>query len=149
MKLHQQLQQAQANAHAYYLQLHQVHWLIQGFEFMPLHKMTEEEYERMSSLYDDLAERQLQKGHMPLLSATELMQAATLVPLDAKVFDRKSVVVFLMEYHRYWLATFRDIAQVAADKGDSVTQAFAEEQLPHWEKSQWMLKAMAGEAQYD
>lgn len=56
-----QLKTIQANAHAYYLQLHQIHWLVQGPRFKAMHEMTEGYYERMSEMYDDAAERLLQK----------------------------------------------------------------------------------------
>ncbi|WP_319379799.1 DNA starvation/stationary phase protection protein [Thiomicrorhabdus sp.] len=148
MSVANQLKIIQANAHAYYLQLHQVHWLVQGPRFKAMHEMTESYYERMSELYDDAGERLLQKGLLPLLQQKELMQAATIAELSATRFDEKEVLAYVESMLNHWHESFKKLVDVAEEEGDRVTAGMADEQLETLEKDIWMLKATKGEASY-
>ncbi|BBN59766.1 Dps family protein [Hydrogenovibrio marinus] len=143
-----QLKTIQANAHTYYLQLHQIHWLVQGPRFKAMHEMTEGYYERMSEMYDDAAERLLQKGAMPLLSIDELKVASTLAPLSDKVFDEKAVLAYVEKMLKHLIDSYRTLAETADDEGDRTTAALADDQLEVLEKEEWMLLATKGEAKY-
>lgn len=148
MSVTTQLKTLQANAHAYYLQLHQIHWLVQGPRFKAMHEMTEGYYERMSELYDETAERLLQKGAMPLLNHDELKQVSTVSQLNETLFDEKSVLAYVELMVTDLIKSFRALAETADAEGDRVTAAMADEQLEVLEKDDWMLLATKGEAQY-
>ena len=144
-----QLKTIQANAHTYYLQLHQIHWLVQGPRFKAMHEMTEAYYERMSEMYDDAAERLLQKGALPLLNIDELKQAATLPALDAKCFNEKAVLDYVEAMLKHLIASYKELAETADDEGDRTTAALADDQLEVLEKEEWMLLATKDEAKYE
>ncbi|WP_319557638.1 DNA starvation/stationary phase protection protein [Thiomicrorhabdus sp.] len=148
MSVANQLKSIQANAHAYYLQLHQVHWLVQGSRFKAMHEMTESYYERMSELYDDAGERLLQKGLLPILNQKELLQASTIAELTATRFNEKDVLEYVEAMLNHWSTSFKALAASAEDEGDRVTTAMADGQLETLEKDIWMLKATKGEAAY-
>lgn len=143
-----QLRTVQANAHAYYLQLHQIHWLVQGTRFKAMHEMTEGYYERMSELYDDAAERLLQKEALPLLNIDQLKDTATLPPLTATCFEENDVLAYVEAMLKHWISAFEELAAAAEEEGDRATTAMADEQLEVLEKEDWMLKATKGEANY-
>lgn len=143
-----QLKTIQANAHAYYLQLHQIHWLVQGPRFKAMHEMTEGYYERMSALYDDAAERLLQKGAMPLLSIETLQQTATIPALKETSFDEKSVLAYVELMVKNLIKAFSALAVAADEEADRATAALADGQLEMLEKDDWMLLATKGEAKY-
>lgn len=148
MSVINQLKTIQADAHAYYLQLHQIHWLVQGTRFKAMHEMTEGYYERMSELYDDAAERLLQKGALPLLNLDELKDASTLPALTETRFDEKAVLAYVESMLAHWIKAFKALAEAAEAEDDRVTTAIADEQMEVLEKDDWMLKATKGEAVY-
>lgn len=148
MSVVNQLKTIQANAHVYYIQLHRIHWLVQGARFKAMHQMTEAYYERMSELYDDAAERLLQKGALPLLEMDELKAAATITPLTPVVFDEKDTLQYVEAMLKSLIESFRALAEAAEAEGDRVTTAMADGQLEALEKEDWMLLATKGEANY-
>ncbi|MGC9385804.1 MAG: Dps family protein [Hydrogenovibrio sp.] len=148
MSVINQLKTIQADAHAYYIQLHQIHWLVQGMRFKAMHEMTEGYYEQMSELYDDAAERLLQKGAMPLLNQDELKAATSLGALNETRFDEKAVLAYVEAMLAHWIKAFKALAEAAEAEDDRVTVAMADGQLETLEKDDWMLKATKGEAVY-
>lgn len=148
MSVVSQLKTIQANAHMYYLQLHQIHWLVQGPRFKALHEMTEAYYERMSEMYDDAAERLLQKGALPLLNIDELKQASTITELNDKCFDEQAVLVYVEAMLKQLITSYKELAEIADEEGDRTTAALADDQLEVLEKEEWMLLATKNEAVY-
>ncbi len=74
----QKLNQNLADLHILYVKLHNYHWNIQGPQFVTIHKTTEEFYERVAELYDEIAERILQLGDKPLATVKGYIENAQL-----------------------------------------------------------------------
>jgi starvation-inducible DNA-binding protein len=54
-----------ANLAVWSVKLHNIHWNVQGLQFMPVHKFTEELYDGAFEAYDDVAERIKILGETP------------------------------------------------------------------------------------
>jgi len=132
-----------ANVQVVYVKLHNYHWNIQGKQFFEIHKVTEGYYEEFAKIYDDLAERILQLGGKPLSSMKEYLEFATVKEEMAKDFIASDVTKNLMSDFEKVYDNFKEIRQLANEIDDPVTVGYAEEQMGHFEKTFWMLRAFS------
>lgn len=141
-KVIEQLKQTQADAHALYIKMHNYHWNIKGMDFFPVHDHTEKIYNKMSELYDDTAERVLQLGAKPYLTAKELASATKIEDEQKDSFNSKEVVAAIVKEYEYLLEEFKKLSQAASEEDDKTTEAFADDHVAELEKDLWMLKSM-------
>lgn len=141
-KVIEQLKQTQADAHALYIKMHNYHWNIKGMDFFPVHDHTEKIYDKMSELYDDTAERVLQLGGKPYLTAKELLEATKIEDETKDSFNSKEVVTAIINEYKYLLEEFRNLSELASEANDKTTEAFADDHVAELEKDLWMLSSM-------
>lgn len=143
-KVIEQLNQIQADANILYIQFHNYHWNVKGLQFVSIHNYTEEAYEEMSTLFDDAAERAIQLGGKAIVCPKTLMETSKVEPLKSDTFCPKDVVEGMKKSYEYLLKAFKKLREVADEKDDSTTVAFAEDHIAGIEKRIWMLNAMLG-----
>ncbi len=136
-----QLNQIQADAHALYVKIHNYHWNIKGMQFYPIHNKTEEIYDKLGVLYDDLAERAIQLGGKAVLTLGAIVSLAKIKEEKGDSFDAKYVVESIIKDFRYLKGKFQELATAADEVNDSTTVAMAEEEVAYLEKELWMLGA--------
>lgn len=139
MKMNQSL----ANIQVVYVKLHNYHWNITGKQFFEIHKVTEEYYEQFATIYDDVAERILQLGGKPLASMREYLEYATINEEMSKEFTAADVSKNVLADFEVIYNNFKEIRALADELDDPVTLGYVEEQMAHFEKAFWMLKAFA------
>lgn len=137
------LKQLQADSHALYVKLHNYHWNIEGADFFPVHNYTEEIYNNMSVLYDDVAERVLQLGSKPYLTMSELVSATKIEDETRDSFRSKDVVNSIIKDYNYLLGLFKNLSEAAGEAGDKTTEGFADEHVAKLEKDLWMIGNMS------
>lgn len=135
------MNQCLSNLQVAYVKLHNYHWNIQGKQFFEIHKVTEEYYEQFATMYDDVAERILQLGGKPLSSMKEYLENATIKEEAAKDFNAETVAKNVVADFEAIYNDFKEIRSIADEADDPVTIGYAEEQMGHFEKAFWMLKA--------
>ncbi len=136
-----QLNQIQADANAYFVAFHDLHWNVKGLQFFSLHEATEEAYDEMSELFDDAAERAIQIGGKAITKQSELVSAAK-APFNHKdSYTAIEVVEALKSAYTYLLAEFKKLHETAEAAGDIVTSNFAQDKFASYEKKIWMLSA--------
>jgi starvation-inducible DNA-binding protein len=129
-----------ANYQVYYQNLRGFHWNIQGKYFFELHVKFEELYNDSAIKIDEVAERILTIGHVPLHTFKDYLDMASLQPARDINDGVKAVETIIAN-----LSTIVDqqkvLRTIAEDGKDSATgdllAAFVEEQ----EKTLWMYKA--------
>lgn len=135
------LNQIQADAHALYVKVHNYHWNIKGMHFYPIHNKTEEIYDYLAGIYDDVAERAIQLGGKAVLTMGAIASLTGIKEESGESFEGRYVLERIIEDFSYLKGKFQELAAAADELGDSTTVALAEEQIAHFEKEIWMLKA--------
>jgi len=136
-----QLNQIQSDAHAMFVKVHNYHWNVKGMQFYAIHNKTEEIYNDMATLYDDMAERAIQLGGQAVLSMSEIIKITRIEEEKENNFDAKSVVSSLIKDFEYLKGAFETLSHVAEEAGDKTTVAMADEKIARFEKELWMMKA--------
>lgn len=136
----QLLNQVQADALMMFTKLHNYHWNVKGLQFYGMHEKTEEFYNHFSTMYDDVAERLLQLGIKPIVTLKGAMDKTKIKEETKDTFDVKYVAENILEDFQYFLKTFKELS--AAAEQDAPTQAYADDQIGHFQKEIWMLSSL-------
>lgn len=131
-----------ADSAVLFTKLHNYHWNIQGVQFFGIHQKTEELYEYVSTMYDDLAERNLQIGGTPLVSLKQYLEKARISEDEKTDFNAKYVVEKIAADFEFLVKEFKELSEMS--ENDPVTAAYADDQTAFFEKQIWMLKAFLG-----
>ncbi|WP_120944387.1 MULTISPECIES: Dps family protein [Helicobacter] len=135
------LKQLQADSLVLFVKLHNFHWNVKGPDFYPVHKFTQEVYEQFAELFDDLAERVTQLGHVPVVTLGEALKVAHVKEESRHSFSSKEVFEAVLKDYEHLEKHFAQLSDLAGQTDDKVTVAYADEQLGHLQKAIWMLKA--------
>ena len=129
-----------ANYQIYYQNLRGCHWNVRGNRFFVLHAKFEELYNDAIEKVDEIAERVLTLGGVPLHSYAAYAKVAT---LEAKenVTDGDECLRGVVENIQVLLKQERELLQVAAEIGDDGTQDVFSSYISEQEKLLWMLNA--------
>lgn len=129
-----------ADYQIFYQNLRGFHWNIQGRDFFELHIKFEELYNDAAIKVDEIAERILTVGGVPIHSFQDYLNTS-LIAAVKNVHDGETAVNTIVDNLEYLVKLEREIKETAAENGDSGTEdqmsAFIEEQ----EKTLWMYKA--------
>ncbi|KGI55939.1 Dps family protein [Campylobacter sp. MIT 97-5078] len=134
-----QLLQIQADAHSLWIKFHNYHWNVKGLQFFAIHEYTEEAYEEMAKLFDDVAERLLQIKEKALVCSKELSELAKTPKVQKDCFTTLEVLELVKEDYNYLLKEFKKLDEVASKAGDTTTSMLAQDKIAHLEKALWML----------
>lgn len=116
------------------------HWNVTGMAFDPLHALFQEIYEDHFSAQDRLAERIKALGGDADGRFSKALEAATIVECDGAISAR-DMVKRLAQDQAYLSSALRDLASLADDANDIVTNDMAIERAEIHDKFAWMLKA--------
>lgn len=135
-----QLNQIQADAHAFFIAFHDYHWNVKGLQFYAIHEYTEKAYEEMAELYDDTAERAIQIGGKAILKADELVKLGSKAPvLQKDSYTPTEVLEEIRKAYKYLVEEFKKLEEVAEKAGDTTTSNMAQDHYGDYEKKIWMI----------
>lgn len=134
-----QLNQLQADAWVLVAKFHNYHWNVKGSQFYSIHSYTEEAYDSLFGLFDDVAERAIQIGGKAIVCPSKLVELAKAPVVEKDSFECKEVLELVRKDYEYLLKEFKVLRKVAEEADDCGTQAFAEENIAKYEKAIWML----------
>lgn len=135
------LKQIQADSIVFYMKLHNLHWNVEGLLFKPIHEMTEEIYENIADVFDDVAERVIQLGDKPYVTLSDALKNAKIKEESATKFKGEEVLKMILKDFEYFLSSFKTLSDEADKAGDSTTTDYANGVIAQFEKNIWMLKA--------
>lgn len=134
-----QLAQLQADAHSLWIKFHNYHWNVKGLQFAAVHKYTEDAYEDMAELFDDVAERILQLKGKAIVCPKELVENAKTPKVQKDSFSTSEVLELVREDYKYLLAEFKKLDELAEKESDTTSQTLAQDKIAELEKAIWML----------
>jgi starvation-inducible DNA-binding protein len=129
-----------ANYQVFYMNAKGFHWNITGEKFFELHAKFEELYNDLVEKVDEVAERILTLGHIPLHSFTEYTRIST-VKEAINVSNGKEAVSCIVEAFQTLISIEREIMHVAQEADDEGTGALMSDYIRQQEKLVWMYSA--------
>ena len=123
-----------------FLKLHDLHWNVQGMQFVPVHLYTEARYDDMAMKLDAVAELIIMQGEKPVSTIKEYLELATVQELGGRQYKDAEVIQIVMEDLAHLRAEAQEIHDSLADNFAVV--AMMEEHIASYDKELWFLKSM-------
>jgi len=121
-----------------YQNLRTMHWLVKGPDFYMLHKMYEEFYNETAEVVDEVAERILMVGGIPLHQFSDYLNNSSVQPIADVPKGKESIKVTVANFE-HLLKAYRAIITEAANNNDEGTVALFSELIASTEKKLWIL----------
>lgn len=133
-----------ASFQQYYQNLRGIHWNIKGKRFFDLHEKFEELYNDANLKVDEIAERILTLGGVPL-HTFEDYQSNSKVPVGKNVSRDEDAIRLIVDSLKELLLIERNILEKAGDADDEGTLSMMSDFITEQEKTVWMMKAWLAE----
>ncbi len=133
-----------ANFQRYYQSLRGIHWNIKGKRFFDLHVKFEELYDDANVKVDEIAERILTLGGVPLHTFEDYMQH-TKVPVGKNITEDEVAIRLIVDSLKELLLLERHILDFSGEANDEGTNAMMSGFITEQEKTVWMMKAWLAE----
>ncbi|AYN67738.1 DNA starvation/stationary phase protection protein [Euzebyella marina] len=138
------LNQLLANFQRYYQNLRGIHWNIKGKRFFELHPKFEELYDDANEKVDEVAERILTLGGVPLHTFEDYIKTSK-VPVGKNVSNDEDSIRLIVDSLKELLIIERRILDASDESGDEGTNAMMSDFITEQEKTVWMMKAWLAE----
>ncbi|MEA5026123.1 MAG: DNA starvation/stationary phase protection protein [Erysipelotrichaceae bacterium] len=130
-----------ANQQLMYTKLHNLHWYVQGRSFFTLHAKLEELYDQTGEILDEVAERILAIGGLPVANWHGVLAIGKVKELTDEPIGSDEAVKVLIADVEYWIKDTKEIVDLAAEIDDVGTADQFTGYLKEYQKLMWMLKA--------
>lgn len=126
-----------ANYQLFYINTRGFHWNIKGEKFFELHLKFEEIYNDAQIKIDELAERILTLGNVPLHSFEDYIETAAIQPLK-DVTNGKEALQHIVDGYGIILPLERELLSISEKYDDEGTNALMSDYIREQEKNIWM-----------
>lgn len=126
--------------HLFYINVRGYHWNVKGEHFFTLHPKFEELYTELQLQIDEIAERILTLGGVPLHAYSDFTQHSS-VQEDKGVFDGRGCVQGVVKGLETLIGEQRKVAEIAENAGDQGTADIVTGYVQAQEKEVWMYNA--------
>ncbi len=134
------INQLLASYQVHYQNLRMLHWNIKGEKFFELHAKYEELYTRVQVIIDDLAERILSIGEIPLSSFSDYLKHSV-VEEQQIIMEATRGMSYVFHAQKELLIVERELLVLSSKKDDEGTNAFMSDLIREKEKTNWMFSA--------
>jgi DNA-binding ferritin-like protein len=117
-----------------YNQYHKHHWIVEGAEFLELHLLLEEHYTQLHDQFDQVAERIVTLGGLPVSSPSALQQHAYVQHEPEGMLDLREMIGNDLEAERKLTENFRTHISMAEQLGDYGSESLLKTILQAGEK---------------
>jgi starvation-inducible DNA-binding protein len=129
-----------ANYMVFYQNTRGFHWNIKGVMFFELHLKFEELYNNLLLKIDEVAERILTLGAVPLHTFDDYSSTAQ-IKAAKNISDGEKAVKHILDALQVLITKQRALAKLTADADDEGTNALVTDYLREQEKMVWMYSA--------
>ena len=124
----------------HYQNLRSLHWHILGANFFELHAKYEQLYNRVQLIIDELAERILTLGGLPLSKLKDYLKNSS-IEENELIRDGESGVNYILSAQKELLIVERELLKLSTELEDQGTNSFLSDLIKEKEKINWMLSA--------
>jgi len=132
-----------ANYQVFYMNTRGFHWNIKGEKFFELHLKFEELYNDLLLKVDEIAERILTLGKIPVHSYSDYVSTSA-VKEQTNKSGAKETVSAILDAFEILLVKQREILDLSAEANDEGTNALMSDYIREQEKLVWMYSAFLG-----
>jgi len=137
------LTQLLADEYVLYSKTRNYHWNVTGPHFHEYHKLFEAQYEELSNMVDDLAERIRALGDQSIGTLAEFTQYTRLKEHPGEYPLARDMIAGLVSDHETVIRQLRADVDLCVDKyHDTGTSDFLTGLMEQHEKMAWMLRVM-------
>jgi len=129
-----------------YTRTRNYHWNVVGPQFNDLHKFFEVQYEALSEIVDEVAERTRTVGGRSLGSLSEFLKSTRLNEYPGEHPDSRRMIENLLADHESIIRTLRKDQSIPLESGDLGTNNFLIGLIERHEKMAWMLRSFVEKA---
>lgn len=129
-----------ANYMVFYQNTRGFHWNIKGDKFFELHLKFEELYTNLLLKVDEVAERILTLGGVPLHTFADYTSISSIKPLS-DISDATESVRALLDAFQVLIVKQRELLDVSSEAEDEGTNALMSDYIREQEKQVWMYSA--------
>ena len=133
-----------ASFQTYYQNLRGIHWNIKGKQFFELHVKFEELYTDATIKVDDIAERILTLGEVPLHTFDDYIKNSK-VAIGKNITKDEKAVQLIIDSLASLLKIERVVLNLSDDANDEGTNSLMSDFIAEQEKTIWMMKSWLGE----
>ena len=142
MKDYTKLNKYLSNLAVLNVNLHNLHWNVEGSFFVQIHEFTETLYDDFFKKYDAVAELLKMKGEKPLVRLSDYLKNATIQELDRDRFTCEESLQILEGYLNEMRDLATEIRNEADGDGDFEVVAEFEGHVADYSKNIWFVKSM-------
>lgn len=140
----EKLNELLANYQVFYMNSRGFHWNIKGEDFFELHLKFEELYNDSLVKIDEIAERVLTLGFVPLHTYSDYSNVSKIV--EAKnVTGGKEAITEILKGYEVLLPLERELLDLSGKSEDEGTNALMSDYIREQEKLVWMYSAYLGQ----
>ena len=139
-KVAEKLNELLSNYQIFYMNVRGFHWNIKGSDFFVYHEKFEELYNDSLHNIDEIAERILTLGLVPLHSFSAYKKVSSISEVE-HVVDSKESLKIILEGLKQLLIIEREILMLSSSIGDEGTVSLMSEYISEQEKLVWMFTA--------
>lgn len=129
-----------ANYEVFYMNARGFHWNIRGEKFFELHSKFEDLYNDLQQKIDEIAERILTLGFIPLHRYSDFIANAEIVE-TRDISEGRQAVKHVLEAYQVLLPLERELLQLSGDSDDEGTNSLISDYISQQEKLVWMYGA--------
>lgn len=142
MKNYTKLNEYLSNLAVLNVNLHNIHWNVEGNQFVQIHEFTESVYDDFFEKYDAVAELLKMKGERPLVKLSDYLKMASIDELDKEQFSCKEALEILQDYLNKMKNLAIEIRNEADEDGDFEVVAEFEGHVSGYSKNLWFIKSI-------
>jgi starvation-inducible DNA-binding protein len=142
MKDYKKMNTYLANLAVLNTKLHNLHWNVEGKQFMQVHNFTEELYDDFFEKYDEVAEILKMKGEFPLVKMSEYQEAATVEELDSKKYGVDEVLNEVLADLKEMKKLATEIRNDADQVGDFEVVGAFEDHVAGYSQNIWFVRSI-------
>lgn len=124
------------------IKVHNLHWNVEGSEFMIIHELTEKLYLMFQQQFDEVAEVLKMQGELPLGTMAEYLKNATVEEIPSCEYSVCEVLEILSADCQNIMELAQDIRDEADDSDNYQVANLMEDYLALYAKHNWMIHAM-------
>lgn len=129
------------DAHVLYIKLRKFHWNVSGPSFLEIHRLFEEQYDKVEEAIDEIAERISKLGFTVPGTMAEFIKLSTLKETVGKNPNQEGMIKELLNDHEAIIRSLRKKVGDCEDKfEDSGTGDFLNGLMQEHETMAWMLR---------
>jgi starvation-inducible DNA-binding protein len=117
-----------------YQQYHKHHWIVEGAQFLELHLLLEEHYTELHTQYDQVAERIVALGGLPVSSPAEIQEYSYIEHEATGMYDLREMLDHDLDAEGKLAENLREHIRVANGVGDYGTESLLKTILEATEK---------------